>query len=130
MDAQLHCAVFKSLFARHTSTSSPRLASGVCPSDFGVLAFPRMTKKLVERPSQLLGQALRIVPGCALGCRIVSSNTSAAVRRAKTDRLDAELLKRAFLGSLRGERGRFPRQAWAARSLDGAAPERLRYWSD
>ena len=35
--------------------------------------------------------------------------TSVAVsrehRRAKTDRLDTELLKRAFLGWLRGERG-------------------------
>ena len=49
-------------------------------------------------------------------------------RRAKTDRLDSELLKRAFLGRLRGERDHCKMVAIAtAKDEDAKRPNRERH---
>ena len=52
-------------------------------------------------------------------------------RRAKTDRLDSELLKRAFLGWLRGERGHCTMAAIprSRRRMPGAQAASTRRWS-
>ena len=68
------------------------LVAGVVP---GIERQPR--KKLEPSPERLLVEAHVI--------HASSVAVSREHRRAKTDRLDTELLKRGFLGWLRGERG-------------------------
>jgi hypothetical protein len=51
------------------------------------------------------GQHDRYSSCCAPTDESLSTSTQAPLGRAKTDRLDTELLKRGFLGWLRGERG-------------------------
>jgi hypothetical protein len=68
----------------------------------------RCTRLLIESSRELIGVTDRRVEARGVEAHVIHPSSVAVSRehrRAKTDRLDTELLKRGFLGWLRGERG-------------------------